>query len=678
MKIGRSWLVAGAIAVVAGSGARVPHAQSRRPLSLIGLAEIPRVQDVQLSPDGRSVSYMLARADWKANRMLPHIWRQAVAGGPPVQITNGETGESLARWSPDGQTLLFLGRGSVGQQVFLVGAAGGTPRQLTRHATSVYGGAVPAWSPDGSTIYFLASDPPTDLERERQRLRDDVYVFEEDYQQRQLWKIDVATGAEQKLTDANQTLLSFRLSRNGRLLLSQRASTPLAGDLYRSEIWISDADGQHARKLTSNDVEEFDAELSPDQRRVLFLADAGPRLEPYYNSALFIVDAAGGTPTPVLRDFPYQVERAAWANDGTIVATVNMGLHSEVFRIDVASGSARALTDGRHSVQFWSFSPSAGRMVFQIDEPSRPGDAWTLPVDGGTPTRVTGVYDTLDRDFQLPRQEKVTWKGADGVTIEGVLFYPLDYQAGQRYPLMVQLHTGPQESDKFGFGPGVVLNYVPVLAAKGYAVLRPNYRGSVGYGDPFLRDVLNGYFKNMHLDVLAGVDALIAQGIADPDRLAIMGWSAGGHLTNKLITFTTRFKAASSAAGAANWTSLFAESDIRTNRAVWFGGLPWGPNAPTDTYWNNSPIKDAANVRTPTLLIAGEEDARVPLPQAIEMFRALKANNVTVRLLIGPREAHQWTELRHQIAKANAELDWFETYVMGRAYTWERAPGDPP
>ncbi len=281
----------------------------------IGLAEIPRVQDVQLSPDGHAVSYMLARADWKANRMLPHIWRQAVAGGPPVQITNGETGESLARWSPDGQTLLFLGRGSVGQQIFLVSAAGGTPRQLTRHATSVYGGAVPAWSPDGSTIYFLASDPPTDLERERQRLRDDVYVFEEDYQQRQLWKIDVATGAEQKLTDAKETLLSFRLSRNGRLLLSQRAPTPLAGDLYRSEIWISDADGQHARKLTGNDVEEFDAELSPDQQRVLFLADAGPRLEPYYNSALFIVDAAGGTPTPVLRDFPYQVERAAWAND---------------------------------------------------------------------------------------------------------------------------------------------------------------------------------------------------------------------------------------------------------------------------------------------------------------------------------------------------------------------------
>ena len=249
MNIGRSWLAAGAIAVVAGSGARVPHAQSRRPLSLVSLAEIPRVQDVQLSPDGQAVSYMLARADWKANRMLPHLWRQAIAGGPPVQITNTETGESLARWSPDGQTLLFLGRGSVGQQIFLVNAAGGTPRPLTRHATSVYGGAVPAWSPDGSTIYFLASNPPTDLERERQRLRDDVYVFEEDYQQRQLWKIDVGTGAEQKLSDGNQSLLSFHLSRNGKLLLPRPRSTPLAGDCVSKRDQISDADG-HMRGVS--------------------------------------------------------------------------------------------------------------------------------------------------------------------------------------------------------------------------------------------------------------------------------------------------------------------------------------------------------------------------------------------------------------------------------------------
>jgi dipeptidyl aminopeptidase/acylaminoacyl peptidase len=670
--------MAGALVFIAGIAMDVPRAQERRPFTLVSLAEIPRVQDVQLSADGRHVSYMLARADWKANRLITHIWTQATAGGAPLQITNTDTGESLARWSPDGRALLFLARGDGGQQIFLVPAGGGASRQLTRHATAIYAGTPPAWSPDGASIYFLAPDPPTDVERQRERLRDDVFALDENYRPRHLWKVDVATGVEQKLTDGSTSSLSFRVSRDGTKLTVQRAPTPLAGDNTLGEVWVMDNAGGSARAITSNGIEELDGELSPDNSRVLFIADANERLEPYHHPALFVVDAAGGRPTLLLPGFPHTFERAAWADDRTIVAVVNMGIHSEIIRIDVAARSARPLTEGRHSVQFWSVSPAAGRMVFQLDEPTRIGDAWTLPVEGGSLTRVTGIYDALERDFHLPRQEKVTWRGADGVTIEGLLFYPIGYEPGRRYPLVVQLHGGPQESDKFGFGSGVLMNYMPVLTARGYAVLRPNYRGSVGYGDAFFRDVLNGYFRNMHLDVLAGVDALIKNGVADADRLAVMGTSAGGHLTHKLITVTSRFKAAASTAGVANWTSLFAQSDIRGNRTLWFGGLPWGQNARADLYWSQSPIKDAANVRTPTLLFAGQEDARVPYQQAVEMYRALRASHVPSRLHVAPREGHQWAELRHQLFKANAELEWFERHLMGRAHAWEVAPGDPP
>jgi dipeptidyl aminopeptidase/acylaminoacyl peptidase len=356
----------------------------------------------------------------------------------------------------------------------------------------------------------------------------------------------------------------------------------------------------------------------------------------------------------------------------------NLGVHSEIVRIDAANGKTETLTSGQHSIQFWSLTPQAGRMIFQLDEPDRFGDAWILPAAGGKPQRVTTVYDALARDFALPRQAKVEWRGADGTALEGLLFYPVGYQAGQRYPLVVQLHGGPAESDKFGYGPGVIVNYVPVLAARGYAVFRPNYRGSTGYGDGFLRGVVGGYFRHMPQDVIAGVDRLIEMGLADADRLALMGWSAGGHLTNRLITLTRRFKAASSTAGAANWTSFYAQTDVRTNRDLWLGGTPWQANAPFEAFWRESPVSQAAAVTTPTLFVVGENDPRVPMSQSVEMYRALRANGVATRLLVAPREGHQWVELRHQLYKANAELEWFERHVRGQVYTWEPAPAGGP
>jgi dipeptidyl aminopeptidase/acylaminoacyl peptidase len=305
---------------------------------------------------------------------------------------------------------------------------------------------------------------------------------------------------------------------------------------------------------------------------------------------------------------------------------------------------------------------------------------WTLPLAGGqaTPARVTSHFDALERDVALPRQEKVAWKGTDGTTIEGVLFYPIGYEPGRKYPLVVQLHGGPMESDKFGAGPGLLLNFFPVLTAKGYAVLRPNYRGSLGYGNAFFRDVVNGYFNNMTSDVLAGIDALVQRGIADPDRLVAMGFSAGGTLVNKLVATTDRFKAGSAGAGVANWVSLWAQTDNTSFRRTWFAGTPWQKNAPIDRFWNSSPLKDVSNVKTPTLFFAGEGDQRVPMAQSIEMYRALKSNGVPTHLYAAPREGHQWGELRHQLFKANTELEWFEKYAMSRSYVWEKAPESEP
>jgi dipeptidyl aminopeptidase/acylaminoacyl peptidase len=277
--------------------------------------------------------------------------------------------------------------------------------------------------------------------------------------------------------------------------------------------------------------------------------------------------------------------------------------------------------------------------------------------------------------FAAPKVEIVQWKGADGVDVEGLLYYPLDYREGTRSPLVVQTHGGPAASDKIGFGNSQ--DYERVLAAVGYFVFKPNYRGSTGYGDAFLRDMVGHYFHQAHVDVMRGVDSLIERGLVDGDRMAKMGWSAGGHMTNKIITYTDRFKAASSGAGAIDWMSMYAQSDVRTYRTPWFGGTPWGQGAPVRQYVADSPLFDLHKVTTPTIVLVGENDVRVPMAQSVQLYRALAHLGVPTHLYVAPKQGHGWRELQQRLFKANVELAWFERWVRGREYAWEKSPEHP-
>jgi dipeptidyl aminopeptidase/acylaminoacyl peptidase len=644
----------------------VVRSQSKRPPTLVDLLNIPRIGDPQISRDGRRIIFSLATTDWPSNRRMPQIWLVDTDGTGLRQVTTLEAGASSARWSPDGQTITFLSKG----QIFLVPASGGAPRQLSQHATPI---VEVSWHPGGSLLYFLAADSPTDADRERQRLRGDIRVLDE-YRQRHLWRIDIAGQKESRVTGGDYFVFSYKISADGHRIIFSRRPSSLPADSDRMELWSSAADGTSAVQLTRNTVPEEDGELAPDNSQVLFLARANHRQEPYYNANVFLVPASGGSARALMPDFQYEVLRAGWSADSrSIWMIVNMGVHSQLMRVDLAAPSPRQITHGNHAVVPTSWSTVGGRHVFMIDEPTRIGDVWTWSPGDPSPKRITGIYDYLDRQFALPRQERVEWKGVDGVRVEGVLTYPIDYKAGTRYPLVVQLHGGPEASDRFGWG-SIFFYYQPSWAAKGYAVLRPNYRGSSGYGNAFYREPIGGYFKNSHHDVLAGVDRLIAMGIADPDRLAVMGWSAGGHLVNKLITFTSRFKAASSGAGVANWISLYGVSDTRSERDLWLGGSLWQKNAPLDTYWEHSPLKYVTSARTPTLFLIGENDPRVPMSQAIEMSRALKAQGVPTEVHIAPGEGHDWVQPVHQLYKMNLETEWFDRFARSLAYTFEAVP----
>jgi dipeptidyl aminopeptidase/acylaminoacyl peptidase len=647
-------------------------ARAQRPMSIVDLISVPVVSTPQLSPDGTQVVYVQADADWTANKRVSHLWRVKLDGTGAVQLTSGKDNDTLPRWSPDGKWIAFIGKrdGAESAQVQLLPTEGGEARALTSHATAP---TSPAWSPDGRYVYFMAEDAKSAEQVAREKAKDDVYAFDENIQMRHLWRIEVATRAESRVTSGDFSILDYELSNDGRRIAHHRAPSTVLGDAERGEVWLMDADGANAVALTKNSVAEAGASLSPDGSQVLFRSGSNERFETYYNANLFVMPAAGGAVRDLTRDFGNEITDAAWARDGRAIYVIaNMGVHSQLFEVPVAGGAPRALTSGNHAIGGWTFAAAHGRHVFTKDDPANAGDVFTLTT--GTPAQVSHVFDRFAKDFRLPRQEQVEWKGADGVMVEGMLFYPLDYQAGQRYPLVVQTHGGPQASDKFGFGRWG--NYTQVLAAKGYMVLQPNYRGSTGYGDPFLRDMVGHYFVNAHLDVMTGVDHLIARGLVDGDRMAKMGWSGGGHMTNKIITFTDRFKAAASGAGAANWVSMYAQSDVRTYRTPWFGGTPWQADAPTDVYWEHSPLKYVAKVKTPTIFLVGDEDIRVPPPQSVEMFRALRSLGVPTHLYRAPREPHGWQELRHELFKVNVELAWFEQWVTKRPYTWEKAPGD--
>ncbi|UCH09092.1 MAG: S9 family peptidase [Fidelibacterota bacterium] len=648
-------------------------AQGKRPMTLVDILEVPELRDPLLSPDGRQLVYVLAEADWEANKRISHIWIINTDGANVRQLTNGDKGERSPCWTPDGEQIAFLAtRGDAEEaQIFLIRTDGGEARQLTRHETSI---SSISWSPDGAWIYFLASNPKTDEEKEREESKDDVFAYEEDYQQRHLWKVSVSDQTEERITEGDYSILSYRVSRDGKKIVFHQARSPVREDTDRSEVWVMDAKGKKRVQLTRNSITERGAELSPDNSRVLFISWCNQEFEPYYNNNLFVIPVRGGEARLLLPDMPHEVRQASWSADGgSIYFTANTGVRAELFQVELAGERLQQLTTGDHTIRSWSYEPGLDQHVFAINEPTNAGDVWMLASKQRTkPVRITHVYDYLARDFKLPRQEAIRWMGADGVEVEGLLHYPLGYKQGRAYPLVVQTHGGPRSSDKFGFSSYRV--YIPVLTARGYAVLAPNYRGSTGYGDEFLRDMVGSYFNQSHLDVMTGVDHLIDRGIVDGDRLIKMGWSAGGHMTNKIITHTGRFKAASSGAGAVNWISMYGQSDTRNQRTSWFGGTPWQPDAPIDVYWEHSPLREIWKVTTPTIILVGENDPRVPLPQSMELYRAIKANGVPTHLYIAPREPHGWRELRHQLFKMNVEIDWFEQHAMGREYVWEKAP----
>ena len=328
-------------------------AQNPRPMTLVDVMNVPQISDPQLSPDGRQILFVRSDSNWKANKRIGHIWRVSADGSQLMQITSGTDGEAGPRWSPDGRFIAFVAkRGTEAEavaQVLLMNNAGGEARAVTTHPTAV---SNLTWAQDAASIYYRASDAKSDEQKAREKVKDDVIVFDEDSQQQHLWKVTVATSATKRLTSGNYSVLSYSLSPDGSKIVTHRAPSPLMEDIDQSEVWLINGDGSNPVRITRNGVQESDATVSPDNSTVMFLSGANQEFATYYNRKIFAAPAGGGAArllTPAT--FAGEVERAAWSKDGkSIFFTANIGVHSELFRMPASGGNSEQLTKGEHAL----------------------------------------------------------------------------------------------------------------------------------------------------------------------------------------------------------------------------------------------------------------------------------------------------------------------------------------
>jgi dipeptidyl aminopeptidase/acylaminoacyl peptidase len=361
-----------------------------------------------------------------------------------------------------------------------------------------------------------------------------------------------------------------------------------------------------------------------------------------------------------------------WSDDGSTIY-FNEGIRAtrQLLALDVNSDRVRQVTREEATIGV-SRDDDTGTLLINYQDPYTPSTLFAAPSTAALEDRSRWVQLTdvnpQVRELALGETRAVQWRSYDGVEVEGVLTLPVDYRPGQRYPLIVAIHGGPASADVLRFNGGYGAQ---IYAGAGYAVLKPNYRGSTNYGEAFRTGIVGDYFPPGYEDIMAGVDHLIAEGIVDGDRLGALGWSAGGHWSNWILISTDRFKAISSGAGTSNWISMYAQSDVQRNRQYYLGDeLPYHDFEP---YWEQSPLKHIANAVTPTMIHVVEGDPRVPSPQSVELHMALKQLGVPTELFMYPGRSHGIPDARNRLVKSVSEMAWMDYWVrgMGEGFRWE-------
>jgi dipeptidyl aminopeptidase/acylaminoacyl peptidase len=644
------------------------QAQNKRPLRPSDIYRLKSIGDPQLSPEGNWVAYSISVVDSVKDKRNTDLWMTSWDGTQTIQLTYTPDGEGTPRWSPDGKYLSFLSSrtGLNRSQVWLMDRRGGEAKKLTDVKGDIQ---EYHWSPDSKKILFVLQD----LER-ADSLKDKTknpYVidrvhFKQDivgYVQplfNHLYLYDIETKKLDTLTSGKFNEGSVAWSPDGSQIafVSNRTLDPDRND--NSDLWLLEPKkGSTPKQLTTWKGSDETPQWSPDGKTIAYLRSTSTdNFIMYDQPVLSIISVGGGEPKPLTLALDRPVSSPKWTADGQSIAVIISDDRKDYpALVSVTSGQVTKLLDGNRSFGMMAKHPS-GSWMASVSEPQLPYEIFAL--ESGALRRITRVHDEFLNTLQLASVEGFSSKSKDGTMVSNLLFLPPGAKTNQKLPTVFFIHGGPVGQDEYGFDLSRQM-----LAAKGYAVVAVNYRGSNGRGIAFCKSIYADWGNKEVMDILGAADHVVNTGLADPDNLAIGGWSYGGILTNYTIaTDPTRFKAALSGAGSSLQLSLFGVDQYITQFENEIG-YPWKN---VDKYLKLSyPFLKADKIKTPTLFMTGEKDFNVPAIGSEQMYQALKIVGTPTQLIVYPGQYHGIVTPSYQNDRFTRYIDWLGKYLKSPA-----------
>jgi len=652
------------------------RAGDSRPLQVDDLFRLKDVDDPRLSPDGRAVAFTVTSLDADKDRANADVWLAPLGGGDAVRLTTGDRSETNPRFSPDGKWIAFLATrpekkdGEETSQVFLLPRAGGEATRLTEFPGGV---SDFAWSPDSQKLVLVVgdadSDPPATgadgekkqkpiVTRRLQFKRDTVGYLKESRSHLRVFDVEKRTSFA--LTAGAFDDESPAWSPDGtRVAFVSNRTLPDADRSQDTNLFlVRAAPGEVPRRLTTWPGEDRQPSFSPDGKSIVYVQGSDPKDLWYGASVVAVVPADGGAPRPLTSSLDRNVLQPRFTPDGrSVLFLLEDGGNQHLARVPIEGGSVERVVGGERETSAFDVAKD-GAIVVLESSPGQPAEV--SAVEGAGLRRLSHVNDEVLKGIRLGEVQRLRVKSRDGTPVDGFLVLPPDYKVGTKEPTILRIHGGPASQYSTGFE----MEW-QVLAGRGYAVVAANPRGSTGYGTSFSRALWAEWGNPDFEDVMAALDQAIAQGVADPDRLGVGGWSYGGILTNYVITKSDRFKAAISGASISNYLAGYGTDHYQYEYEVELG-LPWKDRE----RWLklSTPFFDVEKINAPTLFVCGEKDMNVPLLNTEQMYQAVRrVGKVDTELVIYPGEWHGLKRPSFRKDRYERYLAWYDHYLKPRS-----------